>query len=101
MSRRLTGSAITRLRRQWAPTVALGRTACRRCGEPIQPGQVWDLGHDHDLALGGAPRGAMRPEHALRRDCPARGNRSAGARLGAQLRRAPRRRLADYLDETS
>ena len=96
--RRVTGRTITRLRQQWAPTVALGRVKCRRCGQPITPGQAWDLGHDHDLALGGDPLGPMRPEHALRRDCPDGGNRAAGARLGAQLRRAPRRRLAAYLE---
>jgi hypothetical protein len=97
--KRKTGQTITRLRRAWAPTVALGRVHCRRCGLPITAGQVWDLGHDHDLALGGHPSGGMRPEHALKRDCPSGGNRSAGARLGAQLRTNPRRRLADYLRE--
>lgn len=94
---RVTGSRITRLRAHWSPKIAAGDVECRRCHEPIRPGQRWDLGHAHDLALGGNPHGVMVPEHALRDDCPAGGNRSAGATLGNQLRRRPRRRLSDWL----
>ena len=41
-------------RLKWAPVVALGQTTCTRHGQPqfpdcpglIQPGDVWELGHD-------------------------------------------------------
>lgn len=94
---RVTGSRIMRLRAHWSPLVDAGNVTCRRCHEPIRPGQVWDLGHEHDLALGGNPHGVMVPEHAKRADCPAGGNRSAGATLGNQLRHRPRRRLSAWL----
>jgi len=84
-------------RRALAPLVASGRAVCRRCGGRILPGQEWDAGHVVDLATGGHPAGAMLPEHARRRDCSAGGNRSAGARLGNQLRARPRRRLDAWL----
>lgn len=87
---RTTGSRITRLRAHWSPIVATGTVSCRRCGDPIRPDQAWDLGHDHDLILGGNPNGRMWPEHAGE-------NRSAGATLGNQLRARPRRRLSDWL----
>lgn len=94
---RLTGSRITRLRAHWRPAVDAGTVNCRRCHEPIRPGQPWDLGHEHDLVLGGHPSGPMAPEHAKREDCPARGNRSAGATLGNLTRNRPRRRLSDWM----
>lgn len=54
-------------RRGWTPAVAAGHVACWRCGDPIQPGEPWDLGHDdRDRTV---TRG---PEHANR--C----NRKAG-----------------------
>jgi len=84
-------------RRVWAPIVASGEATCRRCGARIVPGQLWDVGHIVDLALGGHPAGATAPEHARRRDCSAGGNRSAGAVLGNQLRARPRRRLDEWL----
>lgn len=34
-----------RERRTWEPKVAAGGVACRRCEEPIEPGEAWDLGH--------------------------------------------------------
>lgn len=57
------------LRRQWAPQVATGNVPCWRCGELIEPGERWDLGHDD------TDRSKHRgPEHASR--C----NRSAAGR---------------------
>jgi hypothetical protein len=35
-----------RLRARWALEVATGSVRCARCGELIQPGEPWDLGHD-------------------------------------------------------
>lgn len=56
-----------RKRAWWAPRVAAGGVDCARCGEPIIPGEPWDLGHaDHDRNQYNGP------EH---RGC----NRSAGA----------------------
>jgi hypothetical protein len=44
------------LRKRWAPKVAAGTVNCRRCGERIQPGAPWDLGHDdNDRSLPPAP----------------------------------------------
>ena len=40
------GPAHKRLRNRLKPTVAQGNTICWRCGNTIQPGQPWDLGHD-------------------------------------------------------
>jgi hypothetical protein len=40
------GSAHKRLRKRLAPQVAMGIVYCARCGELIDPGQPWDLGHD-------------------------------------------------------
>lgn len=34
------------LRACWAPYVAAGIVDCWRCGERIQAGAPWDLGHD-------------------------------------------------------
>jgi hypothetical protein len=47
------------LRRLLAGKVAAGKAVCCRCGEPIKPGEAWDLGHDDDRPL--LHRG---PEHA-------------------------------------
>jgi hypothetical protein len=98
MSRHHSSRAQRRARAAWAPIVTAGHARCRRCEQPILAGQPWDVGHLDDLALGGSPTGATRPEHARRVDCPAGGNRSAGAVLGNQLRAAPRRRLAAWLE---
>jgi hypothetical protein len=52
------GQAHRRLRAQWATRVAAGVVDCARCGERIEPGAAWDLGHvDGGLAYSG-------PEHA-------------------------------------
>ncbi|MGH3500743.1 MAG: hypothetical protein ACRDQA_07575 [Nocardioidaceae bacterium] len=39
------GTSHQRLRARWAPVVAAGGATCARCGEPIEPGDAWDLGH--------------------------------------------------------
>jgi hypothetical protein len=88
--KRLSGSYITKLRRAWAPRVEAGACTCPKCGQVIKPGEQWDLGHQHDLVLGGLPGGPMVPEH---RAC----NRSAGARIGNATRRRTRRRLDEWI----
>lgn len=56
------GAAHQRLRRQWAPLVAAGGVVCAKCGQRIQRGQRWDLGH-----VPGSGRRLYRgPEH---REC--------------------------------
>ena len=55
-------------RAAWAAHVSRGLVTCWRCGQPIEAGSAWDLGHDdHDRTI---TRG---PEHAT---C----NRSAAGR---------------------
>ncbi|WP_218014517.1 hypothetical protein [Mycolicibacterium palauense] len=69
------GPRHQRLREQLKPIVKSGQAICWRCGERIGPDQQWDLGHDDDN------RNIYRgPEHALKRDCAAGGNRAAGGR---------------------
>jgi hypothetical protein len=34
------------IRRSLIASVAAGVQPCARCGEPIEPGEPWDLGHD-------------------------------------------------------
>ena len=64
-----------RIRSGWAPLVAGGQVCCLRCGELIQPGTPWDLGHsDFDRSQ------YTGPEH---RRC----NRAAAARRTNELRR--------------
>lgn len=75
-----------------------GTVICRRCGGEIHEGQAWDVGHIDEH--GGHGRANLDTEHRYRADCPARGNRSHGGRLGAAItnrRRSARvqhRRLA-------
>ena len=40
------GGTHKQLRRAWAARITLGGVRCARCGDPIEPGQKWDLGHD-------------------------------------------------------
>jgi hypothetical protein len=40
------GTHHKKLRRRWELEVGAGRAVCWRCGEPIAPGEPWDLGHD-------------------------------------------------------
>ena len=73
-------------RAAWAPLVATGTIRCtgpQGCGQPIQPGEPWDLGHTTDHALGGRNSPKV-PQHANR--C----NRAAGGRLAHQLARSNR-----------
>jgi hypothetical protein len=68
-------------RRRWGPKVAAGGVSCARCGNPILPGEPWDLGHvDCD------PTRYAGPEHA---GC----NRAVVTHLKQQLQQqaAPRR----------
>lgn len=39
------GSAHRRLRAKWAPIVAGGGVLCARCSMPIDPDELWHLGH--------------------------------------------------------
>lgn len=64
--------------------MAMGGVPCTRCGELIEPGTPWDLGHPEDLPhalTGSTPEiiAACRPEHQL---C----NRSAHKSRGAAAR---------------
>jgi hypothetical protein len=34
------------IRRALVPSIVAGAGICARCGEPIEPGEAWDLGHD-------------------------------------------------------
>lgn len=46
----------TRARRAWVPVVQAGGVRCRRCREPIDPDEPWDLGHpDADCPKPRAP----------------------------------------------
>lgn len=65
-------------RARWVPKVKRGGVLCANpeCGQPIEPGEPWDLGHNDDRT---AWRG---PEH---QDC----NRADGARKRNAGRRRP------------
>ena len=39
---------VRQLNKQWAPKVQRGAVLCGRCGEPIQPHEPWDLGHQDE-----------------------------------------------------
>jgi hypothetical protein len=76
--------------RAWAALrVAYARSLpcpCWRCGETIEVGDEWHLGHVVDRALGGSDA-RLAPEHA---GC----SRSAGARLGVTIARMRLRAIA-------
>lgn len=40
------GRAHKLQRERWRPLVEAGDASCWRCGNPIDPTQPWDLGHD-------------------------------------------------------
>jgi hypothetical protein len=65
------------LRKKLAALVASGRAVCWRCGQPILPGTLWDLGHDdldHSIYRGVEHRRCNRSSAA------SRGNRMRGKR---------------------
>jgi len=39
------GSSHQQVRRHFVPLVKAGKVDCARCGKPIDPGELWDLGH--------------------------------------------------------
>jgi hypothetical protein len=52
--------------------VEAGIVGCARCGQIIEPGTPWDLGH-----VDGTERTVYSgPEHRLAKDCPAGSNRA-------------------------
>jgi hypothetical protein len=53
------GGHHRRVRREWARKVERGGVPCSRCGEPILPGQRWDLDHADDAD----PRSYLGPAH--------------------------------------
>jgi hypothetical protein len=66
------GDRHRKIRDSYRALVASGEAVCWRCGEPIAPGALWDLGHvDHD------PLRYAGPEHAK---C----NRGAHSALGVR-----------------
>jgi hypothetical protein len=68
------GAKHQALRKKVAITVKAGRAVCWRCGQPILPGMLWDLGHDdYDRTVYRGP------------ECR-RCNRAAGARKGNRMR---------------
>jgi hypothetical protein len=57
------GADHRKLREDWRPLVEAGDVTCWRCGELIQPGDVWDLGHsdtDRSVYRGPEHRGCNR-----------------------------------------
>lgn len=93
---RVSGRRIMVQRQAWAARISDPDqdVTCPRCDQDVTDTDLWDLGHQEDLALGGHPLGIMVPEH---RTC----NRAAGGQLGAQLRPRCRRRLAEWLDPSA
>jgi hypothetical protein len=70
------GTAHQKLRKELSPKVEAGGVRCWRCGELIQPGEGWHLGHDDDDRR--IHRG---PEHS---DCNLR---AAGLKTAGRLTR--------------
>jgi hypothetical protein len=82
------GAAHRTLRAQVARQVAAGAARCARCGLPIVPGSAWDLDHGADRS------GYLGPSHSK---C----NRVEGARSGAAVTNAARRRNVHYRNSWS
>jgi len=74
-SKRGYGTNHQKIRKSLEPLVASGQATCWRCQQPIHPTQQWDLGHD-DLDK----TKYQGPEHALKKDCTAGGNRASARR---------------------
>lgn len=72
------GTAHRRERARWVKRVDAGLVDCARCGQPIEPGRPWDLGHNDDRT------GWTGPEHRI---C----NRRVGGRNGATVTNTARR----------
>jgi hypothetical protein len=73
-------------RKRLTPLVLAGGAKCARCGEPIRPGEEWDLGH-----VDGDRSRYSGPEHRRAADCRMGGNRATSGRRPSgreQLRRA-------------
>ena len=70
-------------RLKWARKVDAGLVDCVRCGQPIEPGRPWDLGHDDERTTWTGP------EHAV---C----NRRAGGANGAMVAKAMRTQQARH-----
>ncbi len=73
------GAAHKRLRAKLSPIVASGAAVCSKCGEPIKPGEPWDLAHAdrtgaHWLGLysGAQHRACNRATNHQRRQQPAK-----------------------------
>lgn len=78
--------AWSRLRAQFAERIRVeGMLPCWRCGRDITTADAWDLGHPVARALGDDDAEVW-PEHRHGIPGICEGNRSAGARLGNQLR---------------
>lgn len=69
------GSTHQRERAKWEPKVKAGGINCARCGNPLDPDEPFDLGHNDDRT------GYIGPEHVK---C----NRGAGARNATAARLA-------------
>lgn len=69
------------IRKRLEPT--LPAPCVQRCGRLVEPGQLWDVAHLTDLALGGD----LHHYGVAHRSC----NRSAGGRLGAAMSNKRRR----------
>lgn len=68
------GAAHQKLRNEWKPRVERGEVPCARCGQLIEPGARWNLGHTDDRT------GWTGPEHPL---C----NQRASAKVAVQWTR--------------
>jgi hypothetical protein len=77
------GAKHQALRKQVAALVKAGRAVCWRCGLPILPGMLFDLGHDdYDRTVYRGPE----HRHCNRSSAASRGNRMRGRRKGGWVR---------------
>jgi hypothetical protein len=63
------GSRHQAIRRALAPVVAAGLARCVRCGERIEPGTPWDVGHDdidRSITRGAEHRSCNRATRSVR-----------------------------------